>query len=190
MATSTPSGTVIVAPNPGDFGSGAVPIGTVLSYSGPTPPAGWLFARGQAVSRAQYASLFAVIGTIYGGGDGSTTFNVPNLEGRVLRGSGASTWQIATTGGNDNVMLQTNNMAPHSHAIWQGGNTALTSGTGTTVGQANTDSGWADNGTIYGPGTFPGTGTRSQVVSNTGAGQQPVSVINSYIAMPYIIRAQ
>ncbi|MGQ0644396.1 MAG: phage tail protein [Elusimicrobiota bacterium] len=63
-----------------------VPVGTVIAYAGATPPAGWLFCNGQAVSRTTYASLFGAIGTIYGAGDGSTTFNVPDLRGRVAVG--------------------------------------------------------------------------------------------------------
>lgn len=56
----------------------ASPIGTVLDYAGSGVPAGWLACNGQAVSRSEYQFLFNVIGTTYGAGDGSTTFNVPN----------------------------------------------------------------------------------------------------------------
>ena len=62
---------------------GLVPVGAVLPFGGTTEPANWLFARGQAVSRTTYATLFAAIGTAFGAGDGSTTFNVPDLRGRV-----------------------------------------------------------------------------------------------------------
>lgn len=60
--------------------------GTVLPFAGSTAPDGWLLCYGQAVSRTTYAVLFAVIGTTYGIGDGSTTFNVPDLRGRVAAG--------------------------------------------------------------------------------------------------------
>lgn len=63
-----------------------VPAGAVSPYAGTSEPTGWLFARGQAVSRATYAALFAAIGTTYGAGDGSTTFNLPDLRGRVVAG--------------------------------------------------------------------------------------------------------
>lgn len=64
------------------------PVGSILPYGGSeaSTPAGWLFCGGQAVSRSTYAALFAVIGTTYGSGDGVTTFNVPDLRGRVLAG--------------------------------------------------------------------------------------------------------
>ena len=64
----------------------AVPVGSFLCFAGNTVPAGYLLCNGAAVSRATYAALFAVIGTLYGAGDGSTTFNLPNLNGRVLQG--------------------------------------------------------------------------------------------------------
>ena len=62
------------------------PVGAVQSYAGATAPAGWLICHGQAVSRTTYAALFAVIGTAFGVGDGSTTFNTPDLRGEFIRG--------------------------------------------------------------------------------------------------------
>lgn len=57
-----------------------VPIGSVVMYGGSTAPTGWLLCNGQAVSRTTYITLFTVIGTTYGVGDGSLTFNVPDLQ--------------------------------------------------------------------------------------------------------------
>lgn len=66
--------------------SAAVPIGHIVDYTGATLPAKFLWPNGQAVSRATYAALFAVLSTTYGAGDGSTTFNLPDLRGRVSAG--------------------------------------------------------------------------------------------------------
>lgn len=63
-----------------------VPTGCVLHFAAATPPAGWLECNGAAVSRTTYAALFAVTGTTFGTGDGSTTFNLPDLRGEFLRG--------------------------------------------------------------------------------------------------------
>jgi microcystin-dependent protein len=63
-----------------------VPTGTILAYGGSTAPTGFLLCFGQAVSRTTYAALFNVIGTTFGAGDGSTTFNLPDLRGRVAVG--------------------------------------------------------------------------------------------------------
>lgn len=64
-----------------------VPIGTSIDFTGETPPAGYLVENGSAVSRTTYARLFAAIGTKYGEGDGSTTFNLPNRIGRFAEGA-------------------------------------------------------------------------------------------------------
>ena len=63
-----------------------VPTGSTQMFAGTSAPRGWLIADGRAVSRTTYAALFAVIGTTYGSGDGSTTFNLPDMRGVVVRG--------------------------------------------------------------------------------------------------------
>ena len=72
-----------------------VPPGTIIHYAGRTVPAGYLICNGAAVSRTTYANLFNAIGTIYGTGDGSSTFNLPNLNGRFLEGT-TSTPSVGT----------------------------------------------------------------------------------------------
>lgn len=67
-----------------------VPIGQISPFAGASPPAGWVLANGQAISRATYADLFTYIGVAYGAGNGTTTFNVPNLVDRVVIGSGGA----------------------------------------------------------------------------------------------------
>ena len=83
-------------------GSG-VPLGSILPYSAnaQTPPYGFLYAEGQAVSRTMYADLFALIGTTYGAGDGSTTFNLPNMIDKYLEG--ASTAGTVKSAGLPNI---------------------------------------------------------------------------------------
>ena len=66
------------------------PVGVINPYGGATAPDGWLLCYGQALSRTEYADLFAVIGTSFGSGDGSTTFNVPDLRGKFAEGLPAS----------------------------------------------------------------------------------------------------
>jgi microcystin-dependent protein len=66
--------------------SGSVPPGTVISYGHSTLPSGYLSCNGAAVSRSAYSALFGAIGTTYGTGNGSTTFNLPDLRGEFLRG--------------------------------------------------------------------------------------------------------
>lgn len=68
----------------------AVPSGAIMPFAMNAAPTGWLAADGAAVNRTTFASLFAAIGTTYGDGDGSTTFNLPDLRGYFVRGSGTN----------------------------------------------------------------------------------------------------
>lgn len=81
---------------------GAAPAGAVLPFAGLTAPGGWLLCYGQAVSRTAYAALFAALGTAYGIGDGSTTFNLPDARGRVPGGKdnmgGTAASRLTTAG--------------------------------------------------------------------------------------------
>lgn len=103
------------------------PAGVLSPFAGSAAPAGWLLAYGQAVSRTTYANLFAAIGTTYGAGDGSTTFNVPDLRGRVIAAldnmggtdAGRLDWAntLGTNGGAQTVALAAGNIPTHTHAI-------------------------------------------------------------------------
>lgn len=112
-------------------GAVSAPAGTVEAYAGSTAPTGWLLCAGQAVSRSTYADLFAVVSTTYGTGDGSTTFNLPDLRGRVAAGkddmggsaasrltsttitSGATT--LGNSGGAQTYTLATSEIPSHNH---------------------------------------------------------------------------
>ena len=75
--------------------SAAMPAGTVIAYAGSTAPEGFIACNGASVSRETYANLFAAIGTLYGEGDGATTFNLPDLTGRVVQGSATAGTALA-----------------------------------------------------------------------------------------------
>lgn len=84
------------------------PIGAIQAYGGSTAPYGWLICDGRAVSRTTYSELFAVIGTTYGSGDGTSTFNLPDLKGRVIVGESTS-YTLGSTGGAATVTLSHDN---------------------------------------------------------------------------------
>lgn len=81
------------------------PIGAILAFGGATAPAGWLLCQGQAISRTTYAALFAVIGTAYGAGDGSTTFNLPDPREAALVGAGTNVLNAGSIAAHNAVSL-------------------------------------------------------------------------------------
>lgn len=101
-------------------------VGSIILYPLTTIPNDFLVCDGSAVSRTDYATLFAVIGTTYGAGDGSTTFNLPNLSGKVAIGQ-SSTYLLGDTGGEETHTLSTDEIAAHTHGI--AGHTHSVSGT-------------------------------------------------------------
>lgn len=127
-----------------------IPAGCIQMYGGSTVPTGWLECTGSAVSRALYANLFTAIGTTWGAGDGSTTFNLPDLRGRtpigVGTGSGLTARTLGGTGGAETHVLATSEIPSHQHGATSvqflnqpgaGGTANVVGGTATNA-QANT----------------------------------------------------
>ena len=114
--------------------SGLLPPGVIVPYGVTAAPTGFLLCNGQAVSRTTYSALFAVVSSLYGDGDESSTFNVPDLRGRFLAGWDAGTdaltstagasgsmivgASIANTGGLQAVQLSIAEIPAHTHTIW------------------------------------------------------------------------
>ncbi len=98
-----------------------LPSGTILPFGGSTIPTGFLECDGSAVSRSTYTDLFSAIGTTWGAGDGSTTFNLPDLRGRsplgAGTGSGLTARTLGGTGGVETVALATSELPSHNHQI-------------------------------------------------------------------------
>jgi microcystin-dependent protein len=94
--------------------------GVITAFGGASAPTGWLLCDGSAVSRSTYADLFTVVGVTYGVGDGTTTFNVPNLKGRIPVGLDSTQTEfdtLAETGGAKTVTLSTSEIPSHLHTI-------------------------------------------------------------------------
>lgn len=159
--------------------------GTVLPYAGTAAPEGWLLCFGQAVSRATYPNLFDRIGTTFGAGDGSTTFNVPDLRGRVAAGKddmggtaasrltnsgvgnpGINGATLGAAGGVDRHTLSVAQMPSHTHTV--------------TGAAATTFGGSEQKATIEGATGATATAA-SQGSSQAHPNAQPTIVLNSII---------
>lgn len=155
------------------------PVGTITSYGGTTDPAYWLICDGRAISRTAYAELFAVIGTTYGSGDGSTTFNIPDLRGRVAVGHN-TTYGLGASGGEATHTLSVNEMPSHTHSFVKGGasiNINVTSGVETTSGFESASTG----------GLWGGNKKANSAIANAGGGQAHNNM-QPYLVTNYIIK--
>lgn len=96
--------------------------GLIYMFGGSVAPSGFLICDGSAISRSTYADLFSAIGTTYGVGDGSTTFNLPDMSGRVPVGVSLDI-ALGDVGGEETHTLLTNELPSHSHGIPSHGHT-------------------------------------------------------------------
>jgi microcystin-dependent protein len=166
MTTQVTSGVISdgsITPAKLDTTVSLVPTGAVVPFAGSAAPSNWLLCFGQAVSRTAFAALFATLGTVYGAGDGSTTFNLPDLRGRVVAGEddmggtsanrltaqsgGLNGDTLGATGGAETHTLITAEIPSHNHL----------GGLGDTVSDAY----------IYGASA---TGTPGSATTNVGTG--------------------
>jgi microcystin-dependent protein len=168
-----------------------IPTATIVPWSSASVPSGFLECNGQTVSRSTYAALFAIVGTTYGAGDGSTTFAVPDLQDNVAVGK-SNNKALASTGGANtvtstgnvagstaNATLSTPQLASHSHPF----NVRTPAGDNNSVAQRG----------YNGPSGTAGTnnagsgGGHSHNMSANFAGDA-TSVLQPYLTIIYIIK--
>lgn len=140
--------------------------GFVQATASSQVPTGWLACDGAAVSRTVYASLFAAIGVAYGAGDGTTTFNVPNLKGKVIVGVDAAQTEFnarGVTGGAKTVTLSVTEMPAHAH----GTSSTVDTNHAHNVYARNQDTGWMNQNWSHWHGARVGNGGW---IGNTGHG--------------------
>lgn len=170
-------------------------LGNVTVFAGNFAPRSWMFCQGQLLAIAQYDALFALIGTTYGG-DGQVTFALPDLRSRVAvhagQGSGLSNYVLGEMAGTENVTLLSAQLPMHNHtmislAVKQSASTA-------TAGNGNnpTNAYPAAGANIYNNATDGSNmGSYSSMgVSPIAGSNQPVSIIQPYLAMNFIIAVE
>ena len=174
------------------------PIGEITMWATSTAPTGWLIADGSAISRSTYSDLWGVLGTSYGAGDGSTTFNLPNLKGRVPVGRDAGQTEFSDmgeTGGSKTHTLTSAEMPSHTHI-----QDAHTHTQDAHMHKVSDNKTLVNSGTQFPTVNYNGTGEASNTASTTAVNQNTTATnqntgggtahnnLQPYIALNYIIR--
>jgi microcystin-dependent protein len=159
-------------------------IGEIRMFGGNYAPVDWALCNGQFIPLQQNQALYAVIGTSFGG-DGVSTFALPDLRGRVPihpgQGAGLSTYVLGQHGGSENTTLSTANLPAHTHALnasAEGGTQASPSGGVPAVESTGTSQNYSSNA--------PDVTMSAKTVGATGSGT-PVSIIQPYVCVSFII---
>ena len=170
----------------------ALPSGAITPYAGAETPVGWLACDGAEVSRADNAGLFDPVGVAFGPGDSVTTFNVPDLRGRVALGSGVGPGLTPRVGGDvgglESNALTVAQLPPHSHSITDPGHAhnPFNAGNFITAGGVN------NAGIAQGPGFNYTNATSSNLTGITGTantgGGQALPTMPPYLAIQFIIK--
>lgn len=194
----------------------AVPTGVVSQFAGSTAPSGYLMCDGAAVSRSTHSALFTAIGTTYGVGNGTTTFNLPNLQNRVPVGRGSGTFaNLNASGGTETVTLSELQIPSHTHTTPNHSHTYSTttsengnhshamidsylegdpagSGQSTAFAGNRQRSGYNDTRYIVAAGahthTLSGTTSNASPTTNGTGGGQAHNNLQPYIVLNYIIK--
>jgi microcystin-dependent protein len=165
-------------------------LGSIAIFAGNFAPRGYQLCQGQLLSIAQNTALFSILGTTYGG-NGQTTFALPDLRGRFPVGQGPgpglSPVDLGEMAGNNNVTILTSNMPAHTHPLM--------------ANNATSDAAAPANNTVLAPGTDgnnplplystqpPNTTLAPQSIGAAGGGQ-PVNVANPYLGINFIIAVE
>jgi len=182
----------------------------IMAFAGNYAPAGWAMCFGQLLAISSNAALFSLVGTAYGG-NGTSTFGLPDLRGRTPigqgQGPGLSNYSWGQTGGSESVILSLNNLPSHTHTA-DASSLVVTPSASTAAGTTNTPGPTLVPAVLPiiggGPSATPMKGyavknnsttlaadtvTGGVVIGLTGSGL-PVSILNPYVAITYAIATQ
>jgi microcystin-dependent protein len=152
-------------------------VGEIRMFAGNFAPAGWMFCEGQLLPISEYETLFNLIGTTYGG-DGQSTFALPDLRGRIPLHFGNG-FTLAETGGVETVTLTVSQIPAHSHALL---------GVNGPASQQNVSGNLMAEATLFNPyiNINPTSAMAAQAAGSTG-GSQPHNNFQPYLCVDFII---
>ncbi|PYS68892.1 MAG: phage tail protein [Acidobacteria bacterium] len=159
-------------------------VGEIRMFAGNFPPAGWMFCDGNPLPISENETLFQLIGTTYGG-DGESTFNLPNLQSRIpvhMGSFGGQTFQLAESGGSESVTLTTQQIPVHTHPL-------LCAASGGIPNSNPKDGFWAATDQMQ-YSTAPGAavmGNNPPLRSDIAGGSQPHENFQPYLCINFII---
>jgi microcystin-dependent protein len=152
-------------------------VGEIRIFAGNFAPAGWMFCEGQLLPISEYETLFNLIGTTYGG-DGQSTFALPDLRGRLPIHMGGG-FTLAETGGAEEITLTVSQIPAHSHPM------LASTGPGTQNGAGGNVTAASPSVTLY-IGDVPDNSLNVGAVSSVG-GSQPHTNFQPYLCVDFII---
>jgi len=172
--------------------------GAIIPFGSTTAPSGWLVCDGSNVSRTTYADLFAIIGTTFGSGDGSTTFTLPDMRARIPMGynnsgnlgSGATVRTnkaMASSGGEENHTLTASEVAKHTHPITDSGHSHAMTSRGSDLPQGGNGR-FADGAWTVTNGPSTASSTTGITVNQQSSGDGSHINMQPYLTLQYIIK--
>jgi microcystin-dependent protein len=158
-------------------------LGSIMLFAGNFAPRGWAFCQGQIMAISQNTAVFSLLGTTYGG-NGQTTFALPDLRGRAPigqgQGPGLPNVVLGESSGTEQTTLQVNNMPKHSHALASGGGANAYGPSGNLCAEESNQS-----TQVYASGAP--TGQMSAQAIGAAGENQPFSIMQPYLGLNYII---
>jgi microcystin-dependent protein len=159
-------------------------LGSITLFAFDWAPVGWARCDGTVLSISSNTALFSLLGTTYGG-NGQTTFALPDLRGRAPMhdgtGPGLSPKVIGQVGGTESVTLTAANVAPHTHAV-------AATATASSKSPSGMVPGYTDGGSAY--GASDGTTMAPAMIQPNAGGSTPVDIESPYLAMNYCIAVE